>query len=858
MKKNNYSKQILKTVFFLSLLCISTLTFTYSSGPPGQYTNAPSEGNCTSCHSGTAISSGTSWSAITLSGLPAGGYIPATTYTLTLTGSTAASGKNGFQLTALTSSNTAAGSFIAGTGSSTQTLSSRNYVGHNSSGTSLSSFTFSWTSPSSSAGTLTFFASFNATNGDNSSSGDAVYVKTFSVSAGNLPTAVISPATGSNICLGDTLSLQGSGANSPTSYAWSFLGSGSGEPTGSPLQNPQIKYLTTGPRTIRLITSNSSGNSTQAQITIFVIAKPIASITPSGPQVICGGDSITLSATAGTGLSYLWSPGNQTSQLIKAGAPGTYSVKVTNLNNCFSISPNTIVTAASKPSLSITTSKDTSCVTDSVQITATIGQNYYKYFINNVRVDSTVNSSIKRKFNAGINQISVISNNGNCNSDLVLKTIYSSNQDPAPTINCGIASSSMVSFIIAGTNPQISLDSGKTWLSTNAGSRHTLNGLNPNQQIYAQARSVNGGVCINSLTSSKTCVANACQPITFKLEYLKRNCLKSNIDTVLVPVLISALNISNFAVNFNNSGYTKSSAYMAKVINGNNLFNISIIDSSNLGCGAKDTVISLTGINPIAASPVLSLGSAPICSNGSVTIITTKPAGAAIFKYYKNNDSVPFIVRPLASGPDLVSVPLINFNLNNHDFIKIGVEDLLDGCVKSSAPIQLNFVTPVKAGFTYIKENLKIFLAATGSNRPSYSWNFGDGTILTTVLKVKNYSYATAGIYKITLSTMDSNGCNSADTQTVNIVATGIQQNLFRSGQMKIYPNPASQLLNINWNRNLGTEAKFILFDLQGNEVINQFISIDEQINLLHIAKGAYFIKVELNQQTGWQKLLIE
>ena len=268
MKKKFYSKKILKAVFFLSLLCVSTYTFTNGSGPPGQYTGAPSETNCTSCHSGSAISSGTNWSAITLSGIPAGGYTPGTTYTVTLAGSSAATSKNGFQITALTSTNAAAGTFTAGTGSSVQTIGGRNYVGHNSSGTSLSSFSFSWTAPSTAVGTITFYASFNGSNSDNNYTGDAIYVKSWSFTPGNLPTAVITPPNGTVICFGDTLFLQGSGLNNPTSYSWTFLGSVPGEPSTSTLQNPKVKYLNAGFKTIRLVTSNSSGNSSIAQITL--------------------------------------------------------------------------------------------------------------------------------------------------------------------------------------------------------------------------------------------------------------------------------------------------------------------------------------------------------------------------------------------------------------------------------------------------------------------------------------------------------------------------------------------------------------------------------------------------------------
>lgn len=859
MEKKIYSKKVLKIIFLLALVSISSYTFTNEYGPTGQYTNAPGEGNCTSCHTGSAISSGTAWSAITLSGIPAGGYIPSATYSVTLAGSSAATSKNGFQVTALTSSNTVAGTFAAGTGSSIQTLSGRNYVNHNSSGTSLTSFTFNWTAPATSVGTITFYVSFNATNSSSTSVGDAIYVKTFSFSVGNLPTAVIAPPNGTIVCFGDTLFLQGSGLNNPTSYAWSFLGAGPGEPATSTLQNPKIKYLTSGFKTIRLVTSNASGSSVIAQIVVNVATKPTATISPSGTQVICGNDSLTLSAPGGTGLTYLWSPGNQTTQSIKVGSAGTFNVKVTNANNCFATSANVTTSLAIKPVISITTSKDTSCIIDSVQITASPAQNYYRYYINNVRVDSTINNTIKRKLNAGTNEISIISNNGTCNSLPAVKTVITQSQDPAPLLTCGTATSSSVTFLISGSNQQISLDTGKTWLTPNGGSGHVLSGLNPNQPVFAQSRFTGTGVCSYSLVSSKTCVANACQPITFNLSFNKNNCLNSDQDSVSSLLTLSDLTGSNYFVSFNNSVFTKSFTHNVNIKKGNNNLAISIIDSSNLGCGLKDTVAVLVGLNPIASVPVLVTGIPVHCTNGDIRfIVSTKPAGANIYKYYKNGDTIPFATRTLSQGVDLSPAPVVSYPFISGDIVKVIAIDTVYGCAKGSNQQTLNIATPANAGFIFIKENLKIEVQDTGSNSISRIWNFGNGTIINVAPKIQSNIYASAGNYKVSLKIVDGFGCSNSDTQMVNIVATGVSQNLFGSGQMQIFPNPASDILALNWNKNLGSEADLTLLDIQGKVIWNQTIGIDETISLLAISKGAYFVKLVINNNIGWQKLIIE
>jgi hypothetical protein len=274
MRKNLLSKNWSKGFLFIALLFISYTSYNNASSPPTGMTGAPGENNCTNCHAGSAITSGSAWDAINIAGLPANGYAPGTTYTLIINGSSAATAKNGVSLTALSPTNTMAGSFTAGTGNSILIGSGRNYMSHNGAGTSLSSFSFNWTAPATGVGTVTFYTSFMGTNSNNNNSGDLVYAKSFTVSQGNLPTAVITPSA-TSICLGDTLYLQGSGINNPTGYSWQFLGN---VPATSSLQNPKLVYTTAGSKQIRLTTSNGSGSSSPASIIITVNAKPTANL----------------------------------------------------------------------------------------------------------------------------------------------------------------------------------------------------------------------------------------------------------------------------------------------------------------------------------------------------------------------------------------------------------------------------------------------------------------------------------------------------------------------------------------------------------------------------------------------------
>lgn len=181
-----------KIIVMILLMGITESVISYSSGPPAGLTNAPGEMNCTSCHSGSPISSGSTWNGITLTRL--GGLsnvAPNSSNAMTLTFSSAISNYFGFELIVLpssaSSSSASIGSFSAST-SGVQTASSssptRHYVMHTSAGSYAASgsksWTFNWQTPVGFSGGATFYVVVNESDNNSSSSGDNIYVKTFS------------------------------------------------------------------------------------------------------------------------------------------------------------------------------------------------------------------------------------------------------------------------------------------------------------------------------------------------------------------------------------------------------------------------------------------------------------------------------------------------------------------------------------------------------------------------------------------------------------------------------------------------------------------------------------------------------
>lgn len=165
--------------YYLPFIAISLLLLLMSNknGSQGGYTgSAGDNGNtCLSCHSGT-LKQEDGW--IT-SDIPLTGFIPGQSYTITLSATDPDAQRFGFELTAEDVTGTKMGGFSLTNASETKLIAGGKSVTHTSSGTTASgnskTWNFNWKAPESGISEVTFYASVNAANGNNTSSGDIIY-----------------------------------------------------------------------------------------------------------------------------------------------------------------------------------------------------------------------------------------------------------------------------------------------------------------------------------------------------------------------------------------------------------------------------------------------------------------------------------------------------------------------------------------------------------------------------------------------------------------------------------------------------------------------------------------------------------
>lgn len=197
-------------------------------------------------------------------------------------------------------------------------------------------------------------------NNDTCTSTDTIMVTTLA-----LP--IISAGNDVQICISDSTALNASGG---LSYLWTP----SAGLSNDTIFNPNASPSDTTTYTINGTDVNGCSNSDQ----VIVIVNPLPTITTSGDDVICDGDTITINASGGSG--YSWAPSGSLSSSNSSNSEAfptsttIYIVNVTDTNNCLD-SASLTITVNSLPNVSAGLD-DSICLGDSVQLNASGALNY--------------------------------------------------------------------------------------------------------------------------------------------------------------------------------------------------------------------------------------------------------------------------------------------------------------------------------------------------------------------------------------------------------------------------------------------------------------------------------------------------
>jgi|TARA_B110000902_G_scaffold45115_1_gene50659 hypothetical protein len=846
MKKINITTLIAAGIAAVGLLLISLPSTTYTGGSPASYTNAPTTGtsreaNCTSCHAGALQTSGTNFNNIAFNGsFTGGGYIPDSTYTLTLSYTHSGKTKFGYQLTCLNDNNAMAGSFATIPGNSKSSLISGSVAGATrqymrqtsypgSSGSGAASWSFRWTAPTTNTGDVTIYAVVNSANSAGGNSGDIIIAKEFTIAPSTLLPVATASTSNTSVCQGELITLNGSSTNSATSWNWSTP---SGSPTSTSTQNATIRYNFPGTYNAILKSTNAKGESLPDTLVVTVLPAPGPFIAGGATQRFCEGDSILLASTVQGGVSYAWSNG-ATGPELWVTEPGTYSVSGTGTNTCSRVS-NTVTTSYyPKPSTTLISNSvpypDSTC-TNSVLMLAAQGVSFDSFYFYGDGVLLAVSDSaiFSTFFTQSTNYGLQVMNAQGCLSDTVFLMMNAKEQSNAPVVTCTASTPSSITFewtsISAHLGYEVSINEGNTWQSPSSGAignSHVVANLQPGDSVVLWIRSIEAAPCSYSNIGVTKCFSQQCVQLTATVQAAAIVCLGD-----LWTVEVNGLTGENYSLSLDGGG-----AFTDTIFSFNpklsKTYTLSVTDSNNLVCPANEIKIPLT-VDRIANIDLKSDRIGAYCVGDVITY--TANDSIDNFDFYVNN----VLVQSSAVNS------YVSSQLSNEDSLYVVVSN--GQCTDTSSIVNVAIEVDPNGGFTFSRFGSEYSFTPDVPTYSVYRWDFGDGSAINTdVTPIYDFETSAGSTLSVSLEVETVSGCINNDAQTLELPEFAGIEDLKAIG-VSVYPNPTSDRLNIE-NRS-GKTFEYQLYNTSG-VLIKTAIIVGGSgvVDMSALPSGAYLLK---------------
>ena len=232
-------------------------------------------------------------------------------------------------------------------------------------------------------------------------------------------------------------------------------------------------------------------------------------------------------------------------------------------------------------------------------------------------------------------------------------------------------------------------------------------------------------------------------------------------------------------------------------------------------------------------STTLTFGMAAWFNAGGNSILSTPQGIQAIAPTNYTNPN--FLLG--AGSPALTGASFSAPNLNNAFFETTAYRGAFDGsndwtaCWSNFDPQNENYDVAnygLEASATVSSVDTVATFTNTSVGATTYAWNFGDGSTSTTTNPV--HTYSNSGTYTVTLTATNGN-CESVDSFDVAITIASIEE-LSAISSAKMYPNPASDIVNIELNLKENSDITLSIIDNSGKVIQVEKASLLEGKNI--------------------------
>jgi hypothetical protein len=627
--------------------------------------------------------------------------------------------------------------------------------------------------------------------------------------------------------------------------------------------------------TVALDLSSIMGHTVTLQVSVsdcnqgghFGYAYIDANCNASGNQIISSkplcavGDTTVLSGPAGY-ATYNWSgPVTGSSQNLKTGTLGSYTLTTTSASGCLAPVLNYNLTQSSNPTLGITATSSSICSGTGDTLKASGASTYTWTPISSLLNSNTANPTASPT--ATTIYTVTGTNVGGCVSAPTTVTVT---VIAAPTLSL----TSNTYTICNGSSQALSVSGASTYTWIPASSLLNQNTVSPTANpttttIYTVTGT--SGAC-NSSPQMVTVTVNPTPVIdTTGVTITPAGC-GGSLGAISNITITGAPTITYTWTQFSSSGTQVGTG------SGNNP-TLSNINASNYCLNITDgntCATSLCGIAVTNASapnaPTVTASSTIACVGSAITF--SAPTSSSITYNWREangntgtGNTYTITSTPLAPNPYSISVTATNF-----------------GCVSQATTITVSVNPTPVATYTIMQDPLPhtwdVYPTFTGGTQPyTYSWNWGDGSPFATT-EYPSHIYSVAGTYSICITVTDNNGCasiycendavsrfgyNSTQNSVVyinviNEATTGVNQFANNSNQVSVYPNPATEMLYIECKLK---NATLLINDVLGNKI--KQLNVESELTSLDISslsKGVYFLNIKTTDGVITKKFVVQ
>jgi hypothetical protein len=559
---------------------------------------------------------------------------------------------------------------------------------------------------------------------------------------------VITPGGPTTFCAGGSVTLSSDSASGNQWYE-------SGNPIAGET-NQTYNATTSGNYTVVVTSLNCSSPASSTTAVTVNPLPPTPSITPGGPTTFCTGGSVTLTSDSATGNQWNLNGnpiGGATNTTYIATASGSYTVRVTDGNNCSATSSATVVTVdtmPTTPTISGTTNgtgtQDQACPEQPLTLTATsTGATSYQWYQDNNTLNGETSSTT---IVTGVGTYYVTATNGTCTTPQSAGYVV---QNPTPH-----------SAFLMALGPTTFCAGGSVTLQSNSatGIQWYLDG-NPLPNPNNQNRTVSVGGTYTVILDALGCHSQVSNSIVVTVNPLPATpTITPGGPTTFcaggsVTLTSSAASGNQWYLNGNPIGGATNTTYPATA---SGSYTVKTTDGNSCTSAASNA-IAVT-VNPTPATPTITPGGpTTFCTGGSVVLTSSSASGN---QWYANGN-------PIGGQTNQT------LNVSVAGDYSVVVTSL--GC--SSAPSATTTVTINPNPNAAITTAASTVSGSTGNSASvanagagaTYNWSITNGTI-TAGSGTNAITFTAGAVGTLTLQATVTTSANCSDTKSANVNVT--------------------------------------------------------------------------------------